>query len=210
MNIVESKSTDKIDISEYLEFCKSKWRQQNKKKDLMHAFLGMSSEVGELQSCVKKNIGYGREIDVVNVLEELGDLLFFSTMYMSLTDLFSDEKFVKDINEFINRPTIHSNVSEQEMCDETFDLISHVFDIYFMYYSTMEEEQRKEGLKTAMKQLFTSIRAFMCIFDFSFEKLMTANKNKLNIRIKDKPDANLILNRNLDAERESLEKDAVQ
>ena len=46
----------------------------------IHATLGIASEAGEVADAVKKWVAYGREIDSVNLLEEMGDLLHFITM----------------------------------------------------------------------------------------------------------------------------------
>lgn len=45
--------------------------------NLIHMILGISGEAGELVDAVKKHTIYGRELDVQNVIEELGDLEFY-------------------------------------------------------------------------------------------------------------------------------------
>ena len=45
--------------------------------DLLHWSLGLAGESGELVDAVKKYIFYRQEFDVVNVVEELGDILFY-------------------------------------------------------------------------------------------------------------------------------------
>jgi hypothetical protein len=40
---------------------------------LLHAFIGMATEVGEILDALKKHIFYGKELDLVNVCEEIGD-----------------------------------------------------------------------------------------------------------------------------------------
>jgi len=42
----------------------------------VHVHLLMKSEIGELESAFKKVYGYGRELDVTNVIEELGDYYY--------------------------------------------------------------------------------------------------------------------------------------
>ncbi len=46
---------------------------------LNHATLGVTSEAGELATAVKKAWIYGSELDKENVLEEVGDSLFYLT-----------------------------------------------------------------------------------------------------------------------------------
>lgn len=45
--------------------------------NLIHATLGLSSEVGEFASTVKAHIMYGRTADVENLEEELGDIWWY-------------------------------------------------------------------------------------------------------------------------------------
>lgn len=44
---------------------------------LIHAMIGLCTESGEIQDMMKKHIFYGKEIDKVNLKEELGDLMWY-------------------------------------------------------------------------------------------------------------------------------------
>lgn len=44
---------------------------------LVHYMVGMETEVGEIQDAVKKHIAYGKPLDRVNLVEELGDVLYY-------------------------------------------------------------------------------------------------------------------------------------
>jgi NTP pyrophosphatase (non-canonical NTP hydrolase) len=51
---------------------------QNKKSiDLLHASMGLVTESGEFQDALKKHIFYGKELDTVNLKEEIGDVLWY-------------------------------------------------------------------------------------------------------------------------------------
>lgn len=50
---------------------------------LIHAFLGLASEVGELADMLKKHIIYGKTLDEVNVLEEVGDLAWYQALALT-------------------------------------------------------------------------------------------------------------------------------
>jgi NTP pyrophosphatase (non-canonical NTP hydrolase) len=45
--------------------------------DAIHMVLGISGEAGELVDAVKKWAIYRKELDYANVIEELGDLMFY-------------------------------------------------------------------------------------------------------------------------------------
>lgn len=49
---------------------------------LIHAVLGMSSEVGELADALKKHIIYGKALDEVNIIEENGDLSWYQAVML--------------------------------------------------------------------------------------------------------------------------------
>lgn len=44
---------------------------------ILHAAIGCVTESGELLDALKKQIFYGRELDIVNVKEEAGDILWY-------------------------------------------------------------------------------------------------------------------------------------
>jgi NTP pyrophosphatase (non-canonical NTP hydrolase) len=44
---------------------------------LLHAAMGMETEVGEMMDQLKKHIFYAKPLDTVNLKEELGDLLWY-------------------------------------------------------------------------------------------------------------------------------------
>jgi NTP pyrophosphatase (non-canonical NTP hydrolase) len=44
---------------------------------LTHYTLGLGTEVGEVLDILKKRLAYGKPIDIVNLKEELGDLLWY-------------------------------------------------------------------------------------------------------------------------------------
>ena len=44
---------------------------------LLHMAVGIAGEAGELLDAVKKHVIYNKSLDVVNIVEELGDLEFY-------------------------------------------------------------------------------------------------------------------------------------
>ncbi len=51
--------------------------KENGLKRLLHAGIGLSTESGEFLDALKKHIFYGKELDRVNLAEELGDLFWY-------------------------------------------------------------------------------------------------------------------------------------
>lgn len=52
-----------------------------RKLRLIHAIMGLCTEVGELQDQVKKHLFYGKELDLVNLREEAGDLFWYLAIF---------------------------------------------------------------------------------------------------------------------------------
>ena len=64
--------------------------------DDMHMILGMQTEVAELADVFKRHIAYGKEIDLINVKEELGDALWYIANMCTLHGW--DLRDIMDIN----------------------------------------------------------------------------------------------------------------
>lgn len=64
--------------------------------DLLHAGIGLATEGGEFLDALKKHIFYGKELDTVNLAEELGDILWYVALAMRSLDTTFDEQM--DIN----------------------------------------------------------------------------------------------------------------
>jgi len=49
---------------------------------LLHGAIGASTEANELLDAMKKHIFYGKSLDVVNVKEEIGDILYYCAILL--------------------------------------------------------------------------------------------------------------------------------
>jgi len=54
-----------------------------KTQDLIHASMGLVTEAGEFQDMLKKHLYYGRELDEVNLKEEIGDVLWYCAIALN-------------------------------------------------------------------------------------------------------------------------------
>lgn len=67
-------------------------------QQLLHAQLGISSESGELADSLKKHIVYGFPLDGNNVVEELGDLLWYISLACDAMEISMEEVMSMNIN----------------------------------------------------------------------------------------------------------------
>ena len=47
---------------------------------LLHAFIGLETEVGEILDALKKHLFYGKALDLINHSEEIGDLFWYEAI----------------------------------------------------------------------------------------------------------------------------------
>lgn len=70
---------------EMVELNKAKF--PSKEIDSLHMVLGMVTESAELADNFKKKLAYGRELDFVNMKEELGDIMWYIIGFCIVNDL---------------------------------------------------------------------------------------------------------------------------
>ena len=71
--------------------------------DTIHMLMGMTTEVGELTDCFKKQIAYNKQIDWVNVCEEIGDLEFYIASFCRINNLNLEKIIETNINKLKSR-----------------------------------------------------------------------------------------------------------
>jgi NTP pyrophosphatase (non-canonical NTP hydrolase) len=65
---------------------------------LMHGMIGVCTEAGELQDMVKKALIYNKPFDRVNVLEEIGDCLWYCALALDAAGYTMAECMEKNID----------------------------------------------------------------------------------------------------------------
>lgn len=148
-------------------------------KNLEHMHLGVISEIGELADAYKKHKAYGKELDLVNVSEEIADVMWYVANLASFNEtelvdptvlgVFIEANTVTDL--FYLTITSASLVSPQDTFNVVYEL----------------------ALKLGLKEE-------------DFYKALENNINKLQIRYPEKFTTENALNRDLSKEREELEK----
>jgi len=66
--------------------------------DLLHAAMGCETEVGEIMDAIKKTIFYGKPLDIVNIKEEFGDLLWYIALGLHYCGCNFDEVMTANIS----------------------------------------------------------------------------------------------------------------
>lgn len=63
----------------------------------LHMLMGMTTEVGELTDVFKKNLAYQKEIDWVNVGEEVADVMWYLVNFCEVCNIDLEKELDKNI-----------------------------------------------------------------------------------------------------------------
>ena len=67
-----------MNINEYLMLTeRTRSILETKQLDNLHMALGLVTEAGEIADVLKKNLAYNKEIDYINLQEEMGDICWY-------------------------------------------------------------------------------------------------------------------------------------
>jgi NTP pyrophosphatase (non-canonical NTP hydrolase) len=78
-------------------------RQLSQLERTEHAAYGLCTEAGELLDQLKKHIFYGKDLDEVNLMEELGDILWYVALLCNARDWRLTEVMQANINKLTTR-----------------------------------------------------------------------------------------------------------
>jgi len=88
--------------------------------DLLHACLGIATEAGELIDPIKKAVFYGKALDKVNLMEEVGDILWYCAILLKYTGHTFDDAMERNIAKLEKR--YPDEFTEEDAIDR--DLVS--------------------------------------------------------------------------------------
>jgi NTP pyrophosphatase (non-canonical NTP hydrolase) len=105
----------------YLE--KTKRTLSTEDNYLEHMAYGLVTESGEILDALKKHKFYGRELDVQNLKEEVGDLMWYLIQFVDILDYSLDEAKIDNIKKLEKRyPEKFVDVVKRNQSDE----LSHI------------------------------------------------------------------------------------
>jgi hypothetical protein len=195
-----------INFNEYVEAC-SLFANKDCKDKLAHYLLGIGSEIGEIGSCIKKEIGYGKELDIVNLGEEIGDLFWFIGQYIKeYTKLFTNDPTVKLTSHFNIQNDFHKKLEEFVIEGNYNPNIIGAYNLwgYMVEASSQLINKPNEHYILKLKSV-KLIRDYAYIlarmYDLDLDKILHTNIQKLTNRYGGKVfDQNKALFRNLGVE----------
>ena len=165
-------------------------------KDLEHAQVGMVTELGELFDAWKKVAIYGKVVDNVNAIEEIGDVFWYvNLLWEVIGEAPEDLQLLWD--ESI-KPETMEIVSTREI-DILSDL--HIMTSNILSLSLEDTDLIKEELVP----YFFAINRLIAATGFEVSDALDKNIRKLAKRYGDKYSDQAALIRDLEVERQTLE-----
>jgi NTP pyrophosphatase (non-canonical NTP hydrolase) len=70
---------------------------------LLHSALGICTEAGEFTDVIKKHIYYGQGLDRVNLIEELGDIMWYIAVAADTLDVSLEEVMLRNNKKLASR-----------------------------------------------------------------------------------------------------------
>jgi len=173
--------------------------------DTIHMILGVSGEImGEFIDQLKKHFIYGKELDKVNLQEELSDAMWYVVNMYDILDL----ELLNDIT-FPSIPSIGGDKSKlipsikmtRQINDTFYYMCGHIMDDQ----DTYNEDQKSTYLEKIISIVIT-MTSLANMWGIDLNKGLENNIEKLRVRYPDKYTDEKAIIRNLQEERNKLEK----
>lgn len=104
----------------YQEHASRTAKEMDQISDIIHATLGMASEAGELTSSVKSWMAYGNPLDVKNIVEEMGDIMWYIALMCKTLNIKMEDVAVNNIAKLYERyPEKYSDEDAVARADKT-------------------------------------------------------------------------------------------
>jgi NTP pyrophosphatase (non-canonical NTP hydrolase) len=157
--------------------------------NLEHAYLGMVTELGEILDWYKRGVIYGKGLDIANLREELGDCFWYVALAAHTLNQVKETQTALDRMESAKGEVWASSV----LVYDTMTAISVV----------SSDAARKQPVVNVL--LLSYLLNMIAYSECSLESIFETNIAKLQVRYGDKYTDYKALNRNLGAERATLE-----
>lgn len=154
--------------------------------NILHMDFGIMTEIGELLDIFKKELAYKKEIDIVNLGEEIADIAWYCANKLRMTQITYPGRDIK------------SYVPDPPLTPEKIYRTLRTYMAGGMFNGISSEGPLLYFLEVLASQ-----------YGLDFGTLLESNINKLRVRYPEKFDTEKALNRDLKAERTALEGDEI-
>lgn len=193
-----------MNFKEYIPLAMRTCKELPTADHINHMCLGIVGEMGELVDAIKKAYVYGKGIDQTNIVEEVGDVSWYTAglvqCFPALADWLDSDELKQSINyekleiarENITRTILLNAMSSANL---TADLMMFADD----------DNLQDANAEQVAKALGTALFATAVLLEVDLSQVFEVNIAKLAKRYGDKYSDYAATNRDLDAERAVLE-----
>lgn len=187
-------------ITESTDFEPIKARIDERMIRLLHAGLGMSSELTELTDAA-----YKENVDWVNIAEEGADILWYTAVAVNALGLDHDavSRFESSVVE--EKMVCAKNLEDLEVAIASATCAAGEYNDFLKKHLFYGKPLNVEKLTNALSKMCASVSGICVIAGMSIEEARDRNINKLKIRYGQKFTEAAALNRDLETERKALE-----
>lgn len=157
--------------------------------NLCHMILGLNSEIGELVNCIGTELKHNP--DIPNLKEEIGDLYWYLGNYCNIQNIAPPQDIV--------------NFLESHRCIELLiSSVGELTDVVKKFIAYKKEIDRADEMD-AVYNIYSALDLLQHIYALNGDEIRVININRLLTRYPEKFSNEKALNRNLEAERKTLE-----
>lgn len=159
--------------------------------DHLHMAMGMVGEIGEVVDLVKKRFAYGREVEDIKILEELGDFVFYTVGLADMAGI--------DLATWADDPEALG--MDEQMLMAALALQS----AGVLYGMSARDPQLHAAVVDELQLTFETAEHLARRLGSSLEEVLDLNIKKLSVRYPNLTfDADRANNRDVEAEREAM------
>lgn len=189
-----------MNLSEYIPLATRTCKELPPHEHLVHMALGLAGEMGELIDALKRHHIYGKELDQVNIVEEVGDLAWYMANLMAVQP--------KAKTAYEASLTV-APVDPGKLKTAQATLTAHILKMNELLSQTcsalIEPDSSDEGQVDCICAIAVVIFVTAQLADVDLEDAYDRNIEKLAHRYGDKYDDYSALHRDTDGERLILE-----
>lgn len=160
-----------------------------------HYLLGISSEIGEMCSCLKKFVGYNRPLDIVNLGEEMGDILWFVSQLAQLK--YPDGPISK---------MVFKEKESLENYNKGTTLFEGIMTLNLIFASIIWSEKEERNYQQELFDMVNALSLIGELHGLHLADLAWINIQKLAVRFPEKFDSQREMMRDLGLEYQTLSK----
>lgn len=186
-----------MDLQIYLGLANRTLVNKGKELNLYHSSTGVFTEVAELVDNLKRHIYYGKDIDYVNLKEELGDICwYFAILFNQYKENITPNIYISKVDYHPFFYSINKKYTKDFQYLKIIERLAEFVNLYTKYIDTLAESNKFiNEIKYIVDNttytfepngIFEIITVLCDFFDVDFNEVLELNIKKLEERYRQK------------------------